>query len=63
MTLGFSSTVVIGVLEKTCVWWSIGNENLLEVGVREKGWKETERMCLDNSFKMFCCNGKERKEM
>lgn len=63
MTPGFSSTVVTGVLEKNCFWQSIGNENLLEVGVRDKGWKETRRVCPDNSFKMFCYKGKERKEM
>lgn len=41
----------------------IGNENLLKVGIREEGWKETKRVCPDNSFKIFCCNEKERKEM
>lgn len=61
MTLGFSNIAITDVLGKNCFWWSVGDQNLLGESLREKGRRETRRMCPDNSFKM-CCKGKERKK-
>lgn len=45
MTPAFNSIAQTGVFEKNCFGWSVGKENLLGVGVREEGRRETRRVC------------------